>query len=221
MKMRKCSQNLPRMNVPQRPSPKRSLTFPIAGNPGIRDRIVGIYRPFAGERNNAVAANALKPVINEIIGGKRGQEVKLAAIEAAVKLRLTNAGESLHELLAAGKAPAKLRLEALKGLEALKDSRLNVAAKIAQSSNDDLLRKEGNRLMNELYPEEAVTQIRATLKNGSLVEKQGAYDLARTLASKDAETVLADLIEDLNPESSRQNWNWNWPKLSRNVLRPR
>lgn len=165
------------------------------GDPGIRDRIVGVYRPFSGVRKSETAIAALRPVIDQIITGKRSEEVKLAAIDAVVKLHLNAAGKSLHELLAGTKNSAKLRLEALKALENLKDANLYDAAKIAQSADDELLRKEGNRLANELHPEEAVAQIRATLKNGSVAEKQGAVTSLGTIAGEEAESVLSDLLD--------------------------
>lgn len=165
------------------------------GEPGIRDRIVGVYRPFSGQRKNDVAAAALRPVIGKILTGKRKESVKLAALDAATKLRLDNAGEAIRDLVAASENSAELRVAALRALEELKDPHLGDAAKIAQAADDKLLRKEGNRIAIELHPDEAIGQIRATLDKGSPAEKQGAIASLGSIPVPDAESILSNLLD--------------------------
>ncbi|MEO5803585.1 MAG: HEAT repeat domain-containing protein [Verrucomicrobiota bacterium] len=169
--------------------------FAIWDRPGQRDRIVGTYRQFPGNRNGEVAATALRPVVNQIVSGDRPDPIKLAAINAIIGLRLTSAGQSLYAIFAGNKNSEKVRIEALKALAELKDSRLTDAAKLAQTDSSELVRREGNRLVTQFEPETAVAQIRSILENGSVPEQQGAMVSLASITNARADSIVSEQVE--------------------------
>ncbi len=165
------------------------------GEPGRRDRIVGTFREYEPSRDSDIAAQALKPLINDLVTQNRPEKVKLAAINAIARLNLSNAGESLYTVFAEKRGSEKVRLEALKVLEQFKHSRLAEAVKIAQADSSELIRKEGNRLSAQLTPETAVAQIRAVLEKGSIPEKQGALTSLATISDASADALLSEQLD--------------------------
>ncbi len=165
--------------------------------PGTRDRIVGVHRPFGAGRDGQAAMRALAPVIDKIISAPRAEPVKLAAIDAIRKLCFTNATEALGQLFRAQKDSEAVRLEALKALGELHGSSLVEAVKLAQADASELIRKEGNRLAMQLNPDSAISQIRSVLQNGSAQEKQGAITSLASIPGADADKVLSELLDQL------------------------
>lgn len=166
-------------------------------DPGTRDRIVGVYRPFTGQRDGQVAARALQSVIAKILSVPGADQVKLAAIAAIQKLDLAGAAESLHQLFVAQKNSESVRLAALEALGKLNDSGLPETVKIAQADESELIRKEANRLATKIDPDTAVSQIRSILEKGSIPEKQGSITSLATISSADAVSVLSGLLDKL------------------------
>jgi quinoprotein glucose dehydrogenase len=166
-------------------------------DPGTRDRIVGVYRPFNGARNSRDAANALQSVAGKILSGARSDEVKLAAIDAIQNLRLTSANNSLQKVFAAKNNSEKVRLAALKVLGESNFAALPDVVKIAQNDSNELIRKEGNRLATQLDPSDAIAQIRSVLNKGSVPEKQGAIASLGGIKGAKANRLLSELLDKM------------------------
>ena len=165
--------------------------------PGTRDRVVGVYRPFTGQRATLAAAQALQPVIGKILSGPRPEPVKLATIDAIAQLHLADLGKSLSDLFSAQKDSENVRLEALKALGELKDFSLSNIVKLAQSDASELIRKEANRLATQLQPDTAISQIRSILEKSSVPEKQGAITSLASISGAEADGVLSELLDQL------------------------
>lgn len=160
-----------------------------------RDRITGLWRPLP-PRDRNVAVDALKPVIAELVG-KAPDQVRLTAILAARELFLTNAGPEMFATIKDTNAPAKLRVEALKGLEMFHDARLAEAIRLAISDRDEMVRKEGNRLQASMKPENAVAIVSDLLEKGTVPEKQGALVMLSSIQGDAANKLVADWMAKL------------------------
>ncbi len=164
-------------------------------HPSPRDRITGLWRPLAG-RNGKAAADALRPVVGSILGGAPN-EIRVAAIRAAEGLSLADASPAIFTLAMDARVSAEVRIEALKALNALHDSHLPEAVKMAGADSDENVRKEGNRLQAEIKPGEALDSVGAVLRNGTIKEQQGALETLGGLAGEGADQLLADWLDKL------------------------
>jgi quinoprotein glucose dehydrogenase len=163
--------------------------------PAPRDRIAGFWRPLA-ERDGKIAASALSPVINKLLG-TAPDAVRLAAIEAAQKLSLTGAASSLLALARDPKVSANIRVAALQTLAEFHDPRLMEAVKVLLADGDENVRKEGTRLQAQIKPGDAAEALALVLKNGTLTEKQGALAILSTLAGDAPDKLLAEWMDML------------------------
>ena len=98
------------------------------GKPSQRDRITGLWRPFAS-RDAEVAVKALDPVLDKIVDAPPA-DVQIAAIQAAAQLMLTNSSNKFYELATNAKIASPIRIEALRALDEFHDSRMPDAGKV-------------------------------------------------------------------------------------------
>ncbi len=164
-------------------------------NPSQRDRITGLWRPLA-VRDAKVAANALDPVLVEI-AGTSPDAVRIAAIQAAKQLMLTNASEKFFELASDTKSSAAVRIEAIRALEQFHDARLPELVKVAMADADKDVRREGNRIQAKVAPDAAAGTLARVLEQGTLTEKQGAFSILATLQGRGATKLLAQWLDKL------------------------
>ena len=163
--------------------------------PSSRDRITGFWRSMA-ERDGKIAADALSPVIERILGAAP-DAVRVAAIEAAQKLSLTNVAASLWELTSDPKAAANVRVAALQTLGTFHDPRLLEAVKLAMTDHDENVREEAYRLLAQIRPGDAANALALVLEKGGLKEKQGALATLGSLQGDAADTLLAEWLDRL------------------------
>jgi quinoprotein glucose dehydrogenase len=128
---------------------------------------------------------------------QRSASTKLAAMRAVMQLNLVNSGESLFSLLVARNDSDKVRLVALKALDTLNHPRLAEAVKEAQADDNELIRKEANRISTRLRPDTAIAQIRSVLEKGSVPEKQGALSSLALMSDAGVESILSGLLDKL------------------------
>ncbi len=167
----------------------------IWGGPSAQDRVLNLWRPIANRpATDAVGAigGALPALLKDSPGGIQEISAKLAG-----QLALTSAGEPLAALVANEKAPASARIEALKSLVRLKDSHLSQAAKSAFIAKDAKLRSEGLQALAAGDPAAAVRMIDEAIKNGSVVEKQGALAALAQMQRPEASALLSSLLDRL------------------------
>ena len=187
-------------------------------HPSGRDRVVGLWRPVAGVRRPETAVEALRPVLAAVLRSAP-DNVRVAAARAVGRLSVTDAAPVLSELVADTRLSGRVRVEALKALAALEDSKLEEALKTAGSDANEELRRAATMLQARVKSSDAVARLVASLENGTLGEKQAALAalgsltepaadhaltgwLTRLLAGDVPKEVQLDLIEAAEKRSS-------------------
>ncbi len=164
-------------------------------NPSGRDPVTGLWRPMVGARSERDAVSALEPGIADLIE-KSPDRVRVAAARVAAKLNIKSAGEALlASVRSAGNSNA--RVEALRALAALNDSRLPEAIQVAQNDPTESLRKEALKFQSQLKPSNALEQIAATLQNGTIGEKQSALGTLAAMQDKAADQIIGAWMDKL------------------------
>jgi quinoprotein glucose dehydrogenase len=161
--------------------------------PSGRDQVVGLWRPLS-PRDGTVAANALKPLLTDILLNAP-EGVRLVAAQVSNQLGIKEAGPALAQLVADKKISGRVRAEALKALEGLKDVQLEASVKLALTDENEVVRKEGSRLQAKLHPEDSATPLLATLEKGSVSEKQNALAILGTVPGGAADEILAGWLD--------------------------
>jgi quinoprotein glucose dehydrogenase len=176
----------------QVPEAIRAEAVTALGNwakPSGRDAITGLWRPIA-PRDVKIAGTALEPKLKTLFAGASAP-VKIAATKAASQLGIGSAAASAIEIIRDPKQPAAVRVEALKALALAKDSRLGEAVGVALKDASESVRNEATRIQAQLQPGDAIAQIKSTLENGTLGEKQNAL---ATLGSVSNSPAADDLL---------------------------
>jgi quinoprotein glucose dehydrogenase len=164
--------------------------------PSGRDRVTGLWRPLA-PRDAKVAAAALEPHLAELLRSA-ANSVKVAATKAAAQLGVATATANAFDLVADTKQTSELRIEALKSLAAVNDSKLKGALKLALSDRDESVRKEATRIQAQLQPQDAAEHLKATLENGTTGEKQNALAALGSLTNNPAaDEILLEWLDKL------------------------
>ena len=172
--------------------------------PSGRDRVTGLWRPLA-PRNPQVAGMALQPHLAELLRTS-SNPIKLATIRAAAQLGIRATLSTAFDLVTDPRQASDLRTEALKSLALLKDPKLMEALDFASSDRDESVRSEALRIRARLQPEGVITQLKATLENGLMGEKQTALaalgDLTNNPAADELLLQWLDqlLAEEVPPE---------------------
>jgi quinoprotein glucose dehydrogenase len=163
-------------------------------NPPGRDRIMGLWRPLP-TRSPDIAANALRSVLGGVFQGP--DKVRQEAAKVAAKLGIKEIGPTLFALVSDKQRPAQVRIEAIKALESLKDDRLSQTMRLALDDGDARVRTEGRRLLVRLHPAEALPALEKALKEGTVIDQQGALAILGTLSGVGADKVLAERLDSL------------------------
>lgn len=165
--------------------------------PAQRDRVVGVFRPLK-ERDPLPAREALGAVIEPLLTNAP-VAVRIGAAEAAAGLGLTNAGPLLTALLKDSAAPAPARAAALRSLAQidLKAAGLKDLVALASRDTAEAVRLEASRITVLIDPADAVSQLAAKVKSGSLAEQQAAFENLGKLGSPAADAVISDWLDKL------------------------
>lgn len=163
--------------------------------PSGRDRIVGLWRPVPGRPADA-AAEALRPIVAGLLS-EAPDRVRLAAARAVGALGIEDAGPALFSLFSDGGLGAEARVEAIRALEAIEDSRLGEVARRSTTDPEAMVRTEGLRLLSNLDPEEALPILDAVLQRGTTPERQGALATLGGMQSPEADRVLSTYLDAL------------------------
>jgi len=171
--------------------------------PSGRDRITGLWRPLE-KRDPRIAAAALQPHISALLQSA-SNPIKLATTRAAGRLKIESAVGDPLDLIKDINAAVNLRIEALRSLANNKDPKLEQAVRLALRDRDEGLRKEAMKIQAQLQPNDALTQIRATLEGGTIGEQQNAFATLGTLTNAEVDAVIAQwlgklLTRDVKPE---------------------
>src|SRR5262249_51356080 len=106
-------------------------------------------------------------------------------------------GPVLLEMFNDKTRPALVRVEMLKALEALKDSRLPKAMEDALADADPHVRTQGRKLLSKLEPTKILAELNSALDKGTVVDRQGAFAILGELKQPDAEAVLERWLDKL------------------------
>ena len=134
-----------------------------------RDRIVGLWRPLAA-RPQAVAAEALRLQLGSIFTGR--DAVRAEAAKVAGKFGIKEVGPVLLEMFNDTKRAGSVRVEMLKALEAIKDSRLSQAMQLALTDGDPRVRTQGRKVLAKLEPAKILPELKTALQDGSVLDRQ-------------------------------------------------
>ncbi|HEV3255546.1 MAG TPA: HEAT repeat domain-containing protein [Gemmataceae bacterium] len=162
--------------------------------PSGRDRIVGLWRPLAA-RPAKVAADALRPALGGIFSGS--DRVREEGARLAGKLGIKEVGPLLFDLIGDQKRPARVRVEALKALDTLKDDRLEKAMRLALADHSSRLRSQGQRVLVRLHPGQAITALEHALDHGDRIERQGALSTLGRMPGTRADALLSRWLDKL------------------------
>jgi quinoprotein glucose dehydrogenase len=182
---------------PAAPEKLRAEAVKLLGlwaNPGRRDRVTGLTQDL-GKRDSAVAAEALEASLGAVFSGPNA--VRREAARSAVALGIKEVGPALFDMAADTKRPAAVRVEMLRALDALNDSHLEKATRLALHDNEPLVRAEGRRLLAKLNPEQGVAALTKALADGTLVERQSALAVLGDLKNDAAATALGQSLDRL------------------------
>jgi quinoprotein glucose dehydrogenase len=171
-------------------------------SPPRRDRVTGLTQDLK-VRDAAPAMNALKANLGGIVAGP--ESLRREASSVAAKLGIKEIAPVLFDLVTDAKQTPSARVEALRSLEALKDSRLENATQLALADGDALVRTEGRRLLAKAKPAEALPVLAKTIENGEVADRQGAFAILADMQGTEADDLLSGamvrlLKKELPPE---------------------
>ncbi len=175
-------------------------------NPPARDRVMGLYRPLPA-RDEKPAVAALQTVIGDILK-TAPEDIRLAGIEAVTSLKLKEVSPILADLVKDTTLAAKVRVEALKSLEALGYEKLEAVVQVAIADKAEIVRKEGNRLESK-FVKDVAAQLAGILEKGSIVEKQGAMNSLATVKGEKADQLLAKWLDNLIAGKAPNEVRWD------------
>jgi quinoprotein glucose dehydrogenase len=163
--------------------------------PSGRDRITGLWRPVVGPRSAEHAREAIEPQLARLLQDS-ADRVRAAAAQTVAALQISSAADPLLNVVR-GAGNSVPRVEALRALAALKDSRLAEAISLAQNDSSEALRKEALKFQSQLKPSGALAQIERTLENGTVGEKQSALATLGAMKEKEAAALLLTWLDKL------------------------
>ncbi len=163
--------------------------------PPVLDRVIGVWRPIA-KRPMDDAATALAPSIGKLLL-ESPERLAITAARAAAALKIETAADSLVAAALDKKRPSKVRIEALKSIDALGDKRLGASVKAAVEDPSGDLRAEGLRLLAKLEPTETVGVLKQLIAKGSIREKQNAFMILQGVALPEVDVLLSEWVDKL------------------------
>ncbi len=166
--------------------------------PSSRDNVLGFWRPLEN-RNPAIARTAMTTHLGGILAGS--EKVRSAAIQAAAKLGIQQAGPVLLDILQNAEADGLSRANALAALGAIKDPGFKAAVDEHLTDASAEVRIQARHELLSLNPSTAVQILKAATDSESMLERQAAYrDLALSDSELATETLLS-AIEKLQNNS--------------------
>ena len=163
--------------------------------PSGRDAVTGLWRPIT-ERDGSAAADAIRPVINELLKSGPAQ-VQIAAAQAAEAHKIKEAGPALFALATTPGGEPQVRVAALKALAAIGDDKAGEAIELASKDSNEAVRKAATTLQAASGKGDATTALAAILGKGSIGEQQNALTALSNLPEGKADDILAQWMEKL------------------------
>jgi quinoprotein glucose dehydrogenase len=161
--------------------------------PSGRDRISGLWRPFAA-RPKEEAIAAVRGQVDTLLK-IASEDIRRASIMTLGNLGVADSIPALITLIDNEKVPGRTRVEALRAIEKTGDPRLVEAVAEAIEAVDHRVRAEGQRLLAKTDPVRAIPLLGTVMASGTLREKQGALDILADLTRPDADALIAKYLE--------------------------
>lgn len=167
--------------------------------PSGRDRVLGAWRP----RPPREADLAVRGVRRHLAGMLSGDEaVRKAATETAVKLGISEIGETLLKLALDGQERPQSRADAVRSLALLKDPRLVQALEAALADRHGAVRGAGLQVLADRDPAAALRRIPAALETGDQAEGQIAAALLGRLDSPESLKLLGTWLDKVSRQQA-------------------
>ena len=160
-----------------------------------RDQIMGLWRPIP-PRSNQPAVLALETRVGPLLS-KASAAVRAAAVLAASALEIKSAGVHLAALACDRDQPDRIRAEALKALDVLKDPGRADAAGRALTLPGSRSRTEALRVLAKVDPGAAMAPVKDRLAHGSVDEQQGAIAVLAAMPGDAARKELLCWLDRL------------------------
>ncbi|HVY71383.1 MAG TPA: HEAT repeat domain-containing protein, partial [Verrucomicrobiae bacterium] len=161
-----------------------------------RDRVTGLWRPIASTRDSKVPADAVRPILPDLIAGAP-DIVRAAAAKAAEQLQISEAIPALRDLARNTSANNSARVAALRSLASLNDAQLASLLDVVSKDDSENVRREAVRLSARVKSGGALEKLNGALVNGSLAEKQNAFATLGTLNDPAADSLLSAWVDKL------------------------
>ncbi len=163
--------------------------------PSGRDRISGLWRPI-DKRDPDMAAVALQPHLPALLKSS-SNKLKLETTKTASVLNIKSEDAQPLTIVLDTNAPPNLRVEALKSMARGRDEKLAEAVRLARADSNEALRKEAARIQAQLQPDDAMTQLRSALEQGSMGDKQNAFATLGALNNPEADELISQWLDKL------------------------
>jgi quinoprotein glucose dehydrogenase len=163
-------------------------------HPSGRDRVVGLWRPLPA-RTATDASEALKANLGPIFSGP--DKVRSEAAKVVAKYGIKEVGPVLAEIAADTKRSASVRVETLKALMTLKDTRAKDAMEMALRDKSPEVRTQGRRMLAKFDPQFILPELKQALDKGDVIDKQGAFDILADLKQPGTEDLLEAWLDKL------------------------
>jgi quinoprotein glucose dehydrogenase len=162
--------------------------------PAGRDRILNDWRPLP-ERDPAIATNAFRARLGSIFAGS--DKLRKEAARVAAKLGIKEVAVTLRDMVVDHSQSVPARVEALKALDALRDTELDKLLPIALKSDAPAVRAQALVMSATKHPGDAVAQLKSVLDSGDVIEQQAALATLAELKRPDADALLVDWLDRL------------------------
>lgn len=173
---------------------------------GGRDRITGLWRPTAFERDARIPADALKPVVSGLLASSPNS-VRAAAARAAGSLQIQSASAALASMVLQKQGDGAARAAALTALSQLQSPEYASALAAAQNDSEEVVRKAALKLSVEVPPVAArsgassvsdpTQKLAEVLEKGSMAEKQNALAALAKVNTPAAESLVSAWMDNL------------------------
>jgi quinoprotein glucose dehydrogenase len=162
--------------------------------PSPRDRVLGSWRPLP-ERAAGRAADALRAELGAVFSGSA--RIREKAAEVAAKLGVKEVVPELVKLVDDEKLVASARVAALRGIALLDASRVDAIVERLIADREPALRIGARQILAERNPAAALENLKQTIADGTIAEKQAAYATVAGIANPQADELLVHSVGDL------------------------
>ncbi|MDQ6631808.1 MAG: HEAT repeat domain-containing protein, partial [Verrucomicrobiota bacterium] len=159
-------------------------------NPSQLDRVMGLWRPLP-KREIQIVQKAFRPALQN-----DSKKVVIAMIGCARKLELKEISPELFKIFQNPKSPTDVRIEALQTLAAFKDQQLPSAVALALSDENNDVRREGIKWIEQIDEKEAAPFLEKLLRTEKdLKLNQTIFATLGQLKNSSADEVIIGQLE--------------------------